>query len=63
FTRPALRADLAVATPQKDGALAASSVLIVNPPFGLDARAEAALAWLCARLKIGGGAAWRVQER
>lgn len=63
ITGPVLRADLAVAAPEKTGKLTASSVLVRNPPFGLEAALRAALPALSARLARGPGAGWRVDLR
>ncbi len=60
ITRPVLRADLAVAAPEKTGRLTASSMLLVNPPYGLEARLRAFLPALCDRLALSAGARWRV---
>jgi 23S rRNA (adenine2030-N6)-methyltransferase len=51
----ALRADLAIADPDGTTRLVASSVLTLNPPFGLHAVLEGALGPLAARLDQGGG--------
>jgi 23S rRNA (adenine2030-N6)-methyltransferase len=60
ITRPVLRADLAIAAPEKSGRLTASSILLVNPPYGLEPRLRAFLPALCDRLAINTGARWRV---
>jgi 23S rRNA (adenine2030-N6)-methyltransferase len=55
-----LRADLAVAAPMREGKLAASSLMIVNPPFGLADALRAGLPALKTKLVQGDGAFWRV---
>jgi 23S rRNA (adenine2030-N6)-methyltransferase len=55
-----LRADLAVARATPDGKLAASSLLLVNPPYGLANTLKALLPVLANRLAQGEGAAWRL---
>ncbi len=57
---PMLRADLAVSAPDASTRLAASSVLLVNPPFGLEAALTSLLPPLRERLEAGPGAYWRV---
>jgi 23S rRNA (adenine2030-N6)-methyltransferase len=54
--RPVLRVDLAVAAQQAVGKLTASSLLIVNPPYGLDSALREAMPALTQRLTIGDGA-------
>jgi 23S rRNA (adenine2030-N6)-methyltransferase len=56
-----LRADLAIAAPEREGKLTASSLLIVNPPYGLDAALRDALPILAKKLAIGPGAFGRVR--
>jgi 23S rRNA (adenine2030-N6)-methyltransferase len=58
--RPLLRATLAVATPEREGRLTASSVAIVNPPYGVKETLRAALPALAERLATGEGAAWKL---
>jgi 23S rRNA (adenine2030-N6)-methyltransferase len=62
IARPALRADLAISTPSPAGRLTASSLLLINPPFGLEPVLRAMLPALTARLAQGEGAAWRVDQ-
>lgn len=57
---PALRADLAIADPNAGKGLAASSLLIRNPPFGLEPALREALPALAERLAIGPGGFWRI---
>ncbi|GAM96428.1 hypothetical protein U91I_00047 [alpha proteobacterium U9-1i] len=57
--REILRADLWVDTPRPDGKLTGSSLLVINPPYGLDAALREALPLLAARMAMG-KAAWRV---
>lgn len=59
-TRPLLRADLAVEAAAPAGKLAASSMLLVNPPFGVGPFLHGVLPQLTARLATGPGAGWRV---
>jgi len=59
--RQLLRADLWVDTVRLEGRLNGSSVLLINPPFGLRQTLEAALPALAARLSQGAHG-WRVQE-
>ncbi len=56
-----LRADLAVAAPQPAGKLTASSVLVINPPFGLEAALAPALETLAARLALDESAFWTLR--
>lgn len=58
--RPVLRLDLAVATPQRLGKLTASTLLIANPPYGLEQAATEAIPALAERLAVGDGAYGRV---
>jgi 23S rRNA (adenine2030-N6)-methyltransferase len=60
--RPMLRATLAVAAPEREGKLNASSVAIINPPYGVQESLRAALPALTERLAIGEGAAWKLTE-
>jgi 23S rRNA (adenine2030-N6)-methyltransferase len=60
--RPLLRAMLAVAEPQRGGKLVASSVAIVNPPYGVEEALRAALPALAERLAIGEGGGWRLES-
>lgn len=57
-----LRADLWVDTPKLEGKLVASSVLLINPPFGLESALRQALPPLAARLAIG-QSGWRVEAQ
>lgn len=57
---PKLRADLAVSAPQLTGKLTASSLLVINPPYEIDAALAQALPALAAKLAIGPGAFGRV---
>jgi 23S rRNA (adenine2030-N6)-methyltransferase len=59
--KPALlRADLAIAAPAREGKLTASSLMIVNPPYGLEAALREALPALAEKLAEGPGAAARI---
>lgn len=58
--RPMLRATLSVATPAREGKLTASSVAIINPPYGMEEALRAALPALTERLATGEGAAWKL---
>jgi 23S rRNA (adenine2030-N6)-methyltransferase len=60
--RTALRADFWIEAPRADGKLTGSSLLAVNPPFGLEAALRVALPALAARLGPA-SAGWRVQPR
>ena len=51
-----LRADLWVAPPQRTGALTASSVLVLNPPYGLKEALTETLPHIAQRLSTDGGA-------
>jgi 23S rRNA (adenine2030-N6)-methyltransferase len=62
ISRPVLRVDLTVATQQAAGRLTASSLLIVNPPYGLDAALRETMPDLTQRLAIGGGAGFVLRE-
>ena len=44
-----------------EGKLAGAGVVIVNPPYGVEAHLRAALPWLCELMKQGEGAGWRLQ--
>lgn len=55
-----LRVDLWVDTPRLEGKLLGSSVLLINPPFGLSEPLAQALPVLAARLATG-AAGWRLQ--
>jgi 23S rRNA (adenine2030-N6)-methyltransferase len=57
--RAMLRADLWVDAPSPQGRLSGSSLLVINPPYGLDAALREALPALVARLALG-KAGWRV---
>jgi 23S rRNA (adenine2030-N6)-methyltransferase len=54
-----LRADLWTAPPAREGKLTGSSLLIVNPPFGLEDALKQALPVAAALLDTG-GAGWRM---
>ncbi|MFZ2029037.1 MAG: 23S rRNA (adenine(2030)-N(6))-methyltransferase RlmJ [Vitreimonas sp.] len=58
--RETLRADLWIDTPQPQGRLTGSSLLVINPPFGLREALQAALPTLAERLAAG-NAGWRLQ--
>jgi 23S rRNA (adenine2030-N6)-methyltransferase len=60
IARPILRADLSVAAPAPIGKLTASSLLLINPPYGLDEILQETLPALTDRLATGAGAGWRV---
>ncbi|MET0181337.1 MAG: 23S rRNA (adenine(2030)-N(6))-methyltransferase RlmJ [Caulobacterales bacterium] len=57
--RPALRADFLIDAPTLAGPLTGSSVLVVNPPFGLDLALREALPALL--LKLSALGAWSVR--
>jgi 23S rRNA (adenine2030-N6)-methyltransferase len=59
--REMLRADLWIDAPQREGKLTGSSLLIVNPPFGLAAALREALP-VATELLRAGAAGWRVQN-
>lgn len=42
------------------GPLSGAGVVIVNPPFGLEASLRCALPWLCDVMALGPGAGWRL---
>ena len=54
----ALRADLWTAPPRRDGPMTASSILVLNPPFGLEAGLRESLE--AAAVHLGAAAGWRV---
>ncbi|MBI3439155.1 MAG: 23S rRNA (adenine(2030)-N(6))-methyltransferase RlmJ [Proteobacteria bacterium] len=58
--RETLRADLWIDTPQPQGRLTGSSMLLINPPFGLRETLQETLPALAARLATG-NAGWRLQ--
>lgn len=62
-----LAAELFVASPRADGELAATGLLILNPPFTLEERLALLLPYLARLLARGDGAAsrleWRTRER
>lgn len=58
-----LRVDLAAAAPQPEGKLVASSLLILNPPFGLAETLSPLIAALADRLAVGPGGFGRVKLR
>ena len=60
IARPVLRVDLAVAAPSPAGKLTASSLLLINPPFGLERTLRQTLPALANRLSAGPGAGWRL---
>jgi 23S rRNA (adenine2030-N6)-methyltransferase len=60
--RPVLRVDLTVAAQQPVGKLTASSLLIVNPPYGLDAALQETMPALTQRLKLGNGAHFALRQ-
>lgn len=60
--RNTLRADLWVDAPTLEGKLAGSSMLVINPPFGLDAALRQALPGLAARMAMG-ASGWRLASR
>jgi len=55
-----LRADLWVRDLEAEGKLAGAGVVVVNPPFTLEADLVTVLPWLCDLLKQEAGAGWRV---
>jgi len=57
---PMLRCDLAVDAPQSKGSLKASSMLALNPPFGMEFSVEEALQFLAPGLAQGSGARYMV---
>jgi 23S rRNA (adenine2030-N6)-methyltransferase len=58
--RKTLRADLWIDTPQPQGRLTGSSVLLINPPFGLREALQETLPALTSRFAAG-NAGWRLQ--
>lgn len=58
--RPLLRIDLSVAAPASIGKLTASSLLLVNPPFGLEDTLRGTLPPLTERLACSPDAFWRL---
>jgi 23S rRNA (adenine2030-N6)-methyltransferase len=54
-----LRADLWTDTPRPAGRLVGSSLLLINPPFGLESALHAALPSLAERVSIG-ASGWRI---
>lgn len=64
--RKMLRTEFQVARPTKDGTLKACGMLILNPPFTLEAQLRGALPWLAKILAQGPGASgtvdWLVPE-
>ncbi len=58
--RSTLRANLWTDTPQPEGRLTGSSLLLINPPFGLDPALREALPALAARLETG-RSGWRLE--
>ena len=57
-----LRADLWVDAPAPSGRLSGSSMLIINPPFGVADALREGLSWL-APLLAAGAAGWRVEQQ
>lgn len=57
--RDTLRADLWVATPQREGKLVGSSVFLINPPYGLSDALKEALPFLADALTKG-QSGWRL---
>ncbi|WP_421787725.1 23S rRNA (adenine(2030)-N(6))-methyltransferase RlmJ [Hyphobacterium sp.] len=55
-----LRADLWVRDLESEGKLAGAGIVIVNPPFTLEAQLLALLPWLSETLAQGEGAGWRL---
>jgi 23S rRNA (adenine2030-N6)-methyltransferase len=62
ISRPALRVDLTIAAQQPVGKLTASSLLIVNPPYGLDAALREIMPALTQRLTLGDGAGFVLRD-
>jgi 23S rRNA (adenine2030-N6)-methyltransferase len=54
-----LRADLWVDTPSREGRLTASSVFLINPPFGLEGALRETLPFLAQKLSRG-SSGWRI---
>lgn len=59
--RETLRADLWTAAPTRDGKLVGSSLLLINPPFGLEATLREALPFLADALTKG-QSGWRLAQ-
>ena len=57
--RETLRADLWIATPQREGKLVGSSLFLVNPPYGLKEALRQALPFLADALTKG-QSGWRL---
>jgi 23S rRNA (adenine2030-N6)-methyltransferase len=57
----ALRLELSVARPVRDGRLVANGLVVVNPPFVLEAEARALLPWLADVLAQAPGGGFRVE--
>lgn len=55
-----LRADLWVRDLGAEGKLAGAGVVVINPPFTLEADLKALLPWMCELLKQDEGAGWRL---
>lgn len=55
-----LRADLWVRDLESEGKLAGAGVVVINPPFTLEADLAVLLPWLCDTLRQGDGAGWRL---
>jgi 23S rRNA (adenine2030-N6)-methyltransferase len=55
-----LRADLWVREPGREGKLAGAGVVVVNPPYTLEADLLACLPWLASTLAQDEGAGWRL---
>jgi 23S rRNA (adenine2030-N6)-methyltransferase len=55
-----LRADLWVRDLEAEGKLAGAGVVIINPPYTLEAQLLALLPWLAETLATGPGAGWRL---
>lgn len=55
-----LRADLWVRDLDQEGKLAGAGVMVINPPYTLEADLLAALPWLCATLRQDEEAGWRL---
>ena len=58
--RRVLRLEIETAPVVEDAPLSACGLVVVNPPFTLEAEARALLPWLTKTLARGAGAAWRV---
>ncbi|MES1156577.1 MAG: 23S rRNA (adenine(2030)-N(6))-methyltransferase RlmJ [Alphaproteobacteria bacterium] len=58
--RETLRADLWIDTPTPQGKLVGSSLLLINPPFGLEAALRETLPLLAEKLAIGAGGGYRI---